>query len=86
MRMSKSGLWMTLLAAVGVTAVLARWFKGQSAVQPAPLPKVRSAGPEAMQSPRAPGTSMTKRCYESFSGGDDPPGLRRGAARPGSHG
>jgi len=74
MRMSKSGLWMTLLAAVGVTAVLARWFKGQSAVQPAPLPKVRSAGPEAMQSPPRRWDEHDQALDESFPA-SDPPGL-----------
>ena len=51
MRMSKSGMLMTLLAAVGVTALLTRWFRSQAPAQPVPLPKVRSAGPEAMQNP-----------------------------------
>ncbi|HEX2429656.1 MAG TPA: hypothetical protein VHK03_02675 [Aestuariivirgaceae bacterium] len=74
MRMSKSGLWMTLLAAVGVTAVLARWFKGQSAVQPAPLPKVRSAGPEAMQNPPRRWDEHDQALDESFPA-SDPPGL-----------
>jgi hypothetical protein len=74
MRMSKSGMFMTLLAAVGVTAVLARWFKGQSAVQPAPLPKVRSAGPEAMQSPPRRWDEHDQALDESFPA-SDPPGL-----------
>ncbi len=74
MRMSKSGLWMTLLAAVGVTAVLARWFKGQSAVQPAPLPKVRSAGPEAMQNPPRRWDEHDQALDKSFPA-SDPPGL-----------
>jgi hypothetical protein len=72
MRMSKSGLWMTLLAAVGVTAVLARWFKGQSAVQPAPLPKVRSAGPEAMQNPPRRWDEHDQALDESFPASDAP--------------
>jgi hypothetical protein len=74
MRMSKSGMFMTLLAAVGVTAVLARWFKGQSAVQPAPLPKVRSAGPEAMQNPPRRWDEHDQALDESFPA-SDPPGL-----------
>jgi hypothetical protein len=74
MRMSKSGMFMTLLAAVGVTAVLARWFKGQSAVQPAPLPKVRSAGPEAMQSPPRRWDEHDQALDEWFPA-SDPPGL-----------
>ena len=74
MRMSKSGMFMTLLAAVGVTAVLARWFKGQSAVQQAPLPKVRSAGPEAMQSPPRRWDEHDQALDESFPA-SDPPGL-----------
>ena len=74
MRMSKSGMFMTLLAVVGVAAVLARWFKGQSAVQPAPLPKVRSAGPEAMQSPPRRWDEHDQALDESFPA-SDPPGL-----------
>jgi hypothetical protein len=74
MRMSKSGMFMTLLAAVGVTAVLARWFKGQSAVEPAPVPKVRSAGPEAMQSPPRRWDEHDQALDESFPA-SDPPGL-----------
>jgi hypothetical protein len=74
MRMSKSGVLMTLLAAVGVTALLTRWFKGQSAVQPAPLPKVRSAGPEAMQSPPRRWDEHDQALDESFPA-SDPPGL-----------
>ena len=74
MRMSKSGMFMMLLAAVGVTAVLARWFYGQSAVQPAPLPKVRSAGPEAMQSPPRRWDEHDQALDESFPA-SDPPGL-----------
>jgi hypothetical protein len=74
LRMSKSGMFMTLLAAVGVTAVLARWFQGQSAVQPAPLPKVRSAGPEAMQSPPRYWDEHDQALDESFPA-SDPPGL-----------
>jgi hypothetical protein len=74
MRKSRSGLWLTLLAAVGVTAVLARWFKGQSAVAPAPLPKVRSAGPEAMQNPPRRWDEHDQALDESFPA-SDPPGL-----------
>ena len=75
MRMSKSGFWMTLLTAVGVSALLARWFKSQSAVQPAPpTPKVRSAGPEAMQNPPRRWDEHDQALDESFPA-SDPPGL-----------
>ena len=76
MRMSKSGFWMTLLTAVGVSALLARWFRSQSAVQPAPTapPKVRSAGPEAMQSPPRRWDEHDQALDESLPA-SDPPGL-----------
>jgi hypothetical protein len=74
MRMSKSGVLMTLLAAVGVTALLARWFKSQPPVQPAPPPKVRSAGPEAMESPPRRWDEHDQALDESFPA-SDPPGL-----------
>ena len=76
MRMSKSGFWMTLLTAVGVSALLARWFKSQSTVQPTPTapPKVRSAGPEAMQSPPRRWDEHDQALDESFPA-SDPPGL-----------
>jgi hypothetical protein len=78
MRMSKSGFWMTVLAAVGVSALLARWFRSQppvpvAGVQPAP-PKVRSAGPEAMQSPPPRWDDHDQALDESFPA-SDPPGL-----------
>jgi hypothetical protein len=74
MRMSKSGMFMTLLAAIGATALLARWFKSQPPVQPAPLPKVRSAGPEAMESPPRRWDEHDQALDESFPA-SDPPGL-----------
>jgi hypothetical protein len=74
MRMSKSGFWMTLLTAVGVSALVARWFRSQSAVQPAAPPKVRSAGPEAMQSPPRRWDEHDQALDESFPA-SDPPGL-----------
>ena len=74
MRMSKSGMLMTLLAAVGVTALLTRLFKSQSTAPPAPLPKVRSAGPEAMQSPPRRWDEHDQALDESFPA-SDPPGL-----------
>jgi hypothetical protein len=74
MRMSRSGLWVTVLAALGVTALLARLFKSQSAVPPAPPPKVRSAGPEAMQNPPPRWDEHDQALDESFPA-SDPPGL-----------
>jgi hypothetical protein len=75
MRKSRSGLLLTVLAAVGVTALLARLFKSQSAVPPAaPLPKVRSAGPEAMQNPPRRWDEHDQALDESFPA-SDPPGL-----------
>lgn len=77
MRMSKSGLWMTLLTAVGVSALLARWFRNQAPVpagMPAAPPKVRSAGPEAMKSPPPRWDDHDQALDESFPA-SDPPGL-----------
>ena len=68
MRMSKSGLWMTLLTAVGVSALLTRWFKSQSPA-PAGVPRHQKCdrrGREAMQIRRAAGTIMTRRSTSCF--------------------
>jgi hypothetical protein len=74
MRMSKSEIIVSVLAAVGVAALLSRWFKGPAAVQSAPPPKVRSAGPEAMQSPPRRWDEHDQALDESFPA-SDPPGL-----------